>query len=111
MTACQAYLDPQACADHLVGEALRLGSRNNVTCIVAAFDPVCVDPSWRTSNGGTVANLVRVIEEEKAFHLLPVLADALEDADCTDADILEHCRGPGPHVRGCWVVDLILGRD
>ncbi len=41
---------------------------------------------------------------------LALLADALEDAGCTDADILAHCRGPGPHVRGCWVVDLLLGK-
>jgi hypothetical protein len=48
---------------------------------------------------------------EDAFECLPVLADALEDAGCTEAAILEHCRGPGPHVRGCWVVDLILGKQ
>jgi hypothetical protein len=42
---------------------------------------------------------------------LPILADALEDAGCTNADILAHCRGPGPHVRGCWVVDLLLGKE
>ncbi len=41
---------------------------------------------------------------------LAVLADALEDAGCTDAAILEHLRGPGPHVRGCWCVDLLLGK-
>ena len=41
----------------------------------------------------------------------PVLADALEDAGCTNADLLAHCRGPGPHVRGCWAVDLILGKS
>ncbi len=42
---------------------------------------------------------------------MPVLADALEDAGCADADILAHCRGHGPHVRGCWVVDLVLGKE
>jgi hypothetical protein len=42
---------------------------------------------------------------------LAVLADALEEAGCTNADILSHCRSPGPHVRGCWVVDLILGKE
>ena len=42
---------------------------------------------------------------------LAVLADALEEAGCTEADILGHLRGPGPHVRGCWVVDLILGKE
>ena len=42
---------------------------------------------------------------------MPILADALQDADCNNADILDHCRGPGPHVRGCWVVDLVLGKE
>jgi hypothetical protein len=41
---------------------------------------------------------------------LAVLADALEDAGCADADLLGHLRGPGPHVRGCWAVDLLLGK-
>jgi hypothetical protein len=40
-----------------------------------------------------------------------ILADALEEAGCTDAAILSHLRGPGPHVRGCWVVDLLLGKE
>jgi len=42
---------------------------------------------------------------------LAVLADALEEAGCDNADILAHCRGPGPHVRGCWVVDLLSGKE
>ena len=42
---------------------------------------------------------------------LAILADALEDAGCTNADVLDHCRGAGPHVRGCWVVDLLLGKS
>jgi hypothetical protein len=42
---------------------------------------------------------------------LAVLADALEDAGCDNGDILQHCRGDGPHVRGCWVVDLLLGKE
>ncbi|MBP3960507.1 hypothetical protein J8F10_35225 [Gemmata sp. G18] len=41
----------------------------------------------------------------------PILADALQDAGCDSADVLEHVRGPGPHVRGCWVVDLVLGKE
>ena len=49
--------------------------------------------------------------EERAFDRLPILADALEDAGCDNADILNHCRSAGPHVRGCWVVDLVLGRS
>jgi hypothetical protein len=51
------------------------------------------------------------IYDERAFDRLPVLADALEDAGCADADLLGHLRGPGPHVRGCWAVDLILGKS
>jgi hypothetical protein len=42
---------------------------------------------------------------------MPVLADTLEEAGCQDATVLEHCRGPGLHLRGCWVVDLILGKQ
>jgi hypothetical protein len=41
---------------------------------------------------------------------LPILADALQDAGCDSAEVLAHCRGPGPHVRGYWVVDLLLGK-
>jgi hypothetical protein len=45
------------------------------------------------------------------FGAMPILADALQDAGCDSDDILNHCRGPGPHVRGCWVVDLVLGKE
>ena len=55
--------------------------------------------------------LARTIYEERAFDGMPVLSDALEEAGCNDADILDHCRQAGPHVRGCWVVDLILGKS
>jgi hypothetical protein len=47
----------------------------------------------------------------RTYRSLPLLADALEDADCTDADLLGHLRGPEPHVRGCWAVDLVLGKS
>jgi hypothetical protein len=49
--------------------------------------------------------------ESRDFSAMPILADALQDAGCEDESILAHCRGPGPHVRGCWVVDLVLGRE
>ncbi len=65
------------------------------------------DPGWRTE---AVVGLASGMDERRDFGPMPVLADALEDAGCADADVLAHCRGPGPHVRGCWVVDLVLGK-
>jgi hypothetical protein len=64
------------------------------------------DPAWLTS---TALALARGIYDDRAFDRLPILADALEEAGCDDAEVLGHCRGPGPHVRGCWVVDMLLG--
>jgi hypothetical protein len=72
------------------------------------FRPVTLNPAWLTP---TVKQLAQAIYHEKAFERLPILADALEDSGCTNADILNHCRQPGEHVRGCWVVDLILGKE
>jgi hypothetical protein len=72
------------------------------------FRPVAVDPAWLTS---TVVSLAEGIYAERAFDRLPILADALQDAGCDSADILDHCRGPGPHARGCWVLDLLLGKS
>jgi hypothetical protein len=74
------------------------------------FRPVAIDPKWLTWNHGTVPAIARRIYEERAFHDMPILADALEDAGCTEADLLAHCRAGGPHVRGCWAVDLLLGK-
>jgi hypothetical protein len=69
-----------------------------------------VSSALLTWNDRLVERLAQSAYEERAFERLPILADALEDAGCTDRAILDHCRGPGPHVRGCWVVDLILGK-
>jgi hypothetical protein len=55
--------------------------------------------------------LAEQIYKERAFNRLPTLADALEESGCQEAALLAHCRGPGPHVRGCWAVDLILSKD
>jgi hypothetical protein len=77
-------------------------------CIIGnPFRPVAVDPGWLTSD---VVSLATHIYAERAFDRLPVLADALQDAGCDHPDVLAHCRGPGPHARGCWVVDLVLGK-
>jgi hypothetical protein len=75
------------------------------------FRPVAVEPGWLTWNHGTVPAIARRVYGERRFEDLPILADALEDAGCADADLLAHCRGPGPHVRGCWAVDLLLGKS
>jgi hypothetical protein len=78
------------------------------------FSPVCVDPVWLTP---AVTALATVAFEERSLpsgHIGParlaVLADALEEAGCADAELLGHLRAPGPHVRGCWALDLILGK-
>jgi hypothetical protein len=70
------------------------------------FSPVTLNPSWLAP---TVLTLANGIYEEKAFDRMPILADALQDAGCDNEDILNHCRQPGEHVRGCWVVDLLTG--
>jgi hypothetical protein len=71
------------------------------------FRPVAVDPSWLTSD---VVALAEGIYQDRAFDRMPILADALQDAGCEHEDVLNHCRQPGEHVRGCWVVDLLLGK-
>jgi hypothetical protein len=73
--------------------------------------PANVDPVWLRWSNGTVSRLASVIYEDRRFEDLPILADALEEAGCDNADILSHCRQPGEHVRGCWVVDLLLGKS
>ena len=75
------------------------------------FRPVAVNPAWLAWGDRTVPRIARAICNERAFDLMPILADALEDAGCTDPILLDHCRQPGEHVRGCWVVDLLMGRE
>ena len=72
------------------------------------FRSAAIDPAWRTD---TVLTLARGMYESRDFGAMPILADALQDAGCISEDILNHCRGPGPHARGCWVVDLVLGKQ
>jgi hypothetical protein len=75
------------------------------------FRPITINPAWLSWNEGTIPKIAQAIYDERAFDRMPILADALEEAGCTNADILSHCRQPGEHVRGCWVVDLILGKE
>jgi hypothetical protein len=73
--------------------------------------PPALDPVLLAWNEGTATRIARLIYEERRFKDLPILADALIDAGCDDEVLLQHCRGPGPHVRGCWAVDLLLGKE
>ncbi len=75
------------------------------------FRPVSIDPRWLVANDGLVPRIAKAIYDERGFERLPVLADALEKAGCDDAEMLAHCRLPGDHVRGCWVVDLLIGKE
>jgi hypothetical protein len=77
----------------------------------APFRRPVVDSSVLAWNDACVVKLARAIYDGLAWDRLPVLADALEEAACTDADVLRHCRQPGDHVRGCWVVDSLLGKE
>jgi hypothetical protein len=74
------------------------------------FRPVTVEEAWLAWGGGAARNMARAIYDERAFDRLPILGDALEDAGCTSEELLSHCRQPGEHVRGCWAVDLLLGK-
>jgi hypothetical protein len=77
-----------------------------------------VDAAWLDWNRGTVFKLAEAADKERSLPSgasnpapLSLLADALEDAGCTDAELLGHLRGPGPHVRGCWALDLVLSKS
>ena len=64
--------------------------------------------TWRT---GAAVGLARAMYLSGSFDRLPILADALEEAGCDVPEVLRHCRDDSaPHVRGCWVVDLVLGK-
>ena len=91
-----------------LGEELRTEQAVLTRCIFGnPFWPAHILPAWLTS---TVVSLANGIYSERAFDRLPILADALMDAGCDHADVLDHCRSEGPHVRGCWVIDLLLGK-
>jgi hypothetical protein len=82
------------------------------------FRSVSLDPAVLTWNDATVVRLAQAVYEERQMPAgaldntqLAVLADVLEEAGCTDANILSHCRSGGNHSRGCWVIDLLLGRS
>jgi hypothetical protein len=88
--------------------------RRQVTLMACIFGPEgdapAVEPAWLAWNNGTVRRMAESIYQERRWADLPILADALDEAGCDNRDILAHCRSGGEHARGCWVVDLLLGR-
>jgi hypothetical protein len=74
------------------------------------FRPITINPAWLTWHGGLLVSMAQRMYDSRDFSDMPVLADAVEEAACQDQDILGHCRSGGEHVRGCWVVDLLLGK-
>jgi hypothetical protein len=108
-----------AVAAAAVRARLRLGSVSSAWPVSAAeqvvllrelfgnpFHPISIEPSWLTP---TVLTLAHVIRTERTFELMPILGDALQDAGCDSAEVLDHCYGLGPHAAGCWLVDRLSG--
>jgi hypothetical protein len=111
--AAPAFVAPDEIARETVPDT---GAEGAAQCLLMwdifgnPFRPVALEHVWLAWNDGTIPKIAQAIYDERAFDRMPMLADALEEAGCTDADILAHCRSGHEHVRGCWVVDLILGR-
>jgi hypothetical protein len=72
------------------------------------FRPLEFSSQWRTD---TAVALARAMSDAREFSAMPILADALQDAGCNSAELLDHCRGDQPHTLGCWAVDLVLRRQ
>ena len=80
-------------------------------CVFALAKPEPHDRTTPFPVSPTCIDLAQAIYTDRTFDQLPILADALEDAGCTNTAVLDHCRQPGEHIRGCWVVDRVLGRE
>jgi hypothetical protein len=107
----QGRLSERKAAKKLKRAEERKGQCDLTRCIFGnPFRTAIIVPAWLAWNDGTVPKLAQAIYEERRFADLPILADALEEAGCDNADILAHCRTPAEHVRGCWVVDALLGK-
>jgi hypothetical protein len=94
--------------ENLLGDAWLKAEADLVRCVFAnPFRPLVFSACWRTP---LTTALARTAYDQRDFSILPILGDALIDAGCDNEDILTHCHGPGPHSRGCWVLDALLGR-
>jgi len=123
MAAYAAFEKPSSAAFHMTALPIDLTGyraedrerdaavRRLLLCVFGnPFRPVVTERRWLAWNERTVVKIAQAIYEERAFERLPILADALEDAGCTNEDLLNHCRQPGVHARGCWVLDLLLDK-
>jgi hypothetical protein len=75
------------------------------------FRPISIDPAYLSWHDGLIPTMAQRMYDRRDFSDMPVLADALEESGCQNQDILGHCRSGGEHVRGCWVVDALLGKE
>jgi hypothetical protein len=114
---CCLYTDAWTGARGTSGAASQIGVRQEQQVLLLRElcgnpfrPPLPLDPAWLTANDGAALELARAVYDQRAFDRLPILADALEEAGCTDAELLAHCRQSGEHARGCWVVDRVLGK-
>jgi hypothetical protein len=106
------YAKARINARYAAREAERTKQTATIRCLFGnPFRPVTLNSAWLTWHGGLLVSMARQMYDSRDFRDLPVLADALEEAGCQDQDILGHCRSGGEHVRGCWVVDLCLGKS
>jgi len=111
MDCCLPDFNQPRC--HVAAQEERLAQASSLHDLFGPtpFRSITVDSAWLTWQNGTIPKLAQGIYADHAFDRLPILADALEEAGCIDADILSHCRQPGPHGRGCWIVDLLLRKE
>ncbi|HEY7155523.1 MAG TPA: hypothetical protein VH575_16290 [Gemmataceae bacterium] len=96
--------DAQATAD-----SVQVNLLHDIFC--NPFRPITFDPAWLTWHEDLLVSMAQQMYDSRDFNDMPVLGDAMEEAGCQDQDILDHCRSRGEHVRGCWVVDLVLGKS
>jgi hypothetical protein len=112
--AIEALIWQQGGHANCLASATISSERNSQACLLRdifgnPFRPVPFLPEWRTD---TAVALARRMYESRDFGAMPILADALQDVGCDNEEILNHCRDANqPHVRGCWVVDLVLGKE
>ena len=108
LTAMYAHLLYKEYEDDSAAEQLLRAQSGLIHCVFGdPFRPVTLGLTWTTP---ALVQLTQGIYDDRRFEDLPILADALEEAGCQEQSILDHLRSPGPHVRGCWPLDLILGR-